>query len=223
MALILVLGTTAAASGIAIHELPGVIMQSLQPVRLSDTDQGITMTVQSASAEDGVFTAYITMTDEQGGKRLAQGVDFYDSYRVNMPYGASTITSGCTPLGYDELSESYGFLVNIQFEDDDGRTIDFSNKKFIFSLRHLFLGQSQTKPVLPLDRNTLPTEPLTQPKYCYGGSHSEGYELPQGFPGGMVDFLQPGTMDVPVADGVTITAGGFRDGKLHLLLRYDIT
>ncbi|MBD5149433.1 MAG: hypothetical protein HDT18_03475 [Oscillibacter sp.] len=222
-ALVLILGTTAAAGGIALHELPAAIIQSLQPVRLSDTDQGITMTVQSASAEDGVFTAYITMTDERGGQRLAQGVDFYDSYRINMPYGASATTSGCTPLGYDEFSESYGFLVNIQVMDDNWRTVDFSNKKFTFSVRQLMLGQNRTKPEVSLDWDDLPNEPHTQQKYCYGGSYSEGYELPQGFPGGMVDFLQPGTMDVPVTDGVTITAGGFLDSRLHLLLRYDNT
>lgn len=219
--LVLILGTTAAANGIALHELPAAIIQSLQPVRLSDADQGITMTVQSAAVEDGVFTAYITMTDERGGDRLAHGVDFYDSYRIGIPYGASVMISGCQPLGYDEFSESYGYLVTIRAKDDAGRAVDFSNKIFTFSARQLMLGQNRTKPEVSLDWDALPTELRTQQKYCYGGSCGEGYELPQGFPGGMVDFLQPGTMDVPVTDGVTITAGGFRDGKLHLLLRYD--
>ena len=219
--LVLILGTTAAASGIALHELPAAILQSLQPVQLSDTDQGITMTVQSASAADGVFTAYITMTDERGGDRLAHGVDFYDSYRIGIPYGASVMISGCQPLGYDEFSGSYGYLVTIRAKDDAGRAVDFSNKKFTFSARQLMLGQNRTKPEVSLDWDALPTAVHTDQKYCFGGSYSEGYELPQGFPGGMVDFLQPGTMDVPVTDGVTITAGGFRDGKLHLLLRYD--
>lgn len=219
--LVLVLGTTAGASGIALHELPAAILQSLQPVQLSDTDQGITMTVQSASVEDGVFAAYITMTDERDGDRLAHGVDFCDSYRIGIPYGASVMMSGCQPLGYDEFSGSYGYLVTIRAKDDSGRAVDFSNRKFTFSARQLMLGQNRTKPELSLDWDTLPTEPHTQQRYCYGGSYSEGYELPQGYPGGMVDFLQPGTMDVPVTDGVTITAGGFRDGKLHLLLHYD--
>ena len=97
--LVLVLGTTAAANGVALHELPAAILQSLQPVQLSDTDQGITMTVQSAAVEDGVFTAYITMTDERDGDRVAHGVDFYDSYRIGIPYGASMMMSGCQPLG----------------------------------------------------------------------------------------------------------------------------
>ena len=219
--LVLILGTTAAANGVALHELPAAILQSLQPVQLSDTSQGVTMTVQSASMEDGVFTAYITMTDERGGERLAHGVDFYDSYRIGIPYGASVMISGCQPLGYDEFSGSYGYLVTIRAKDDSGRAVDFSNRKFTFSARQLMLGQNRTKPEVSLDWSTLPTEPHTQQKYCYGASYSKGYELPQESLGGMVDFLQPGTMDVPITDGVTITAGGFRDEKLHLLLRYD--
>ena len=59
--LALVLGTTAMADGVFSHDIPAAIVQSLTPVRLSDTSQGITMTVQSAGVEDGVFTAYITM------------------------------------------------------------------------------------------------------------------------------------------------------------------
>ena len=89
--LVLALGATAAASGAALHELPAVVLQSLQPVRLSDTDQGITMTVQSATVGNGVFTAYITLTDDEGRSRLEQGADFYDSYRISAPFGASLL------------------------------------------------------------------------------------------------------------------------------------
>lgn len=221
--LILALGTTAMASGIFAHDIPAAIAQSLEPVQLSSTSQGITMTVQSAVVEDGVFSAYITMEDQQDGGRLAQGVDFYDSYRINTPYRASEILSGYQPLGYDEQSGSYGFLIQIQAKDGDGRTLDFSKGKFTFSVRQLMLEQVKSKPELSLDWSTLPAEPPTEPKYCFGGSCLAGYEIPWEHPGGTADFLRPGTMDIPVTDGVTITAGGFLDGKLHLLLRYDNT
>lgn len=219
--LILALGTTAMASGIFNHDIPAAIAQSLEPVQLSSTSQDITMTVQSAVVEDGVFSAYITMEDEQDGGRLAQGVDFYDSYQINTPYRASEVLSGYLPLGYDEQSGSYGFLIQIQAKDGDGRTLDFSKDKFTFSVRQLMLGQMKREPELSLDWSSLPAEVQTEQKYCLGGSHLEGYTMPQRHPDGMVDFLQSGTMDIPVTDGVTITAGGFLDGRLHLLLRYD--
>ena len=117
--LVLALGA-AAAGGAALHELPAVIIQSLQPVRLSDTDKGITMTVQSAAVEDGVFRAYITLTDERGGDRLAQGVGFRDSYRIDAPFSADLLACGCEPLGYDAFSESYGYLVTIGAKDGAG-------------------------------------------------------------------------------------------------------
>ena len=63
--LVLILGTTAMASGIFYHDIPDAIAQSLEPIQLSSSSQGITMTVQSATVEDGMFTAYITMQDEQ--------------------------------------------------------------------------------------------------------------------------------------------------------------
>ncbi len=219
--LVLILGTTAMASGIFYHDIPDAIAQSLEPIQLSSSSQGITMTVQSATVEDGMFTAYITMQDEQDGERLSQGVDFYDSYRISTPYRASEVFSGYRPLGYDEQSGSYGFLVQIQAKDENGRTLDFSKDKFTFSVRQLMLGQTKSEPELSLDWSSLPAEPQTEQKYCPGFSHQEGYEMPQRYPDGTADFLRPGTMDVPVADGVTITAGGFLDGKLHLLLRYD--
>ena len=104
--LALVLGTTAMADGVFSHDIPAAIVQSLTPVRLSDTSQGITMTVQSAGVEDGVFAAYITMQDQRGGGRLARGVGIYDSYRINTPFRSDLVASGCTPLGYDEASQS---------------------------------------------------------------------------------------------------------------------
>ena len=219
--LVLALGATAAASGVFYHDIPSAIAQSLEPVQLSSTSQGITMTVQSAVVENGVFTAYITMEDEQGGGRLDQGVDFYDSYKINTPYRANETLSGYQALGYDGESGSYGFLIQVQAKDEDGRTLDFSKGKLTFSVRQLLLEQTKSEPELTLDWASLPIEPQTEQKYCLGGSHREGYEMPRRNPEGMVDFLQPGTMDIPVAEGVVITAGGFLDGRLHLLLCYS--
>ena len=147
--LALVLGTTAMADGVFSHDIPAAIVQSLTPVRLSDTSQGITMTVQSAGVEDGVFTAYITMQDQRGGGRLARGVGIYDRYRINTPFRSDLVASGCTPLGYDEASQSYGFLVQIRARDGQNHPLDFSNGRFTFSVRQLLLeqerGQATTK------------------------------------------------------------------------------
>lgn len=219
-ALVLALGATAAASGVFYHDIPSAIAQSLEPVQLSSTSQGITMTVQSAVVEDGVFTAYITMEDEQDSGRLTSGVDFYDSYRINTPYRASEVSSFYRSLGYDEVSGTYGFLVQIQSKDDGGRTLDFSGDKFTFSVRQLLLGQVKSEPALTLDWDAVPDDSPTVRKYIFGRNLVEGRDLPLAEDGTAL-ILQPGALDVPVVDGVAITAAGFLDGLFHLQLHFD--
>lgn len=220
--LLLALGTTAMASGIFDHDIPSAIAQSLEPVQLSSTSQGITMAVQSAVVEDGIFTAYITMEDEQEGGRLAQGVDFYDSYRIHTPYRSEVVTSGCQPLGYDEKSGSYGFLVRIQAKDGNGRTLDFSGDKFTFSVRQLLLGQTKGQAVsLRPDWSGVPLSPAGTARYILGGS-GEDFKTYGGWTsGGEALVLQSGGWELPVMEGVSVSAAGFMGEQFHLQLRFD--
>lgn len=222
--LVLALGATAAASGVALHELPAVVLQSLQPVRLSDTDQGITMTVQSATVENGVFTAYITLTDDEGRSRLEQGADFYDSYRISAPFGANLLTCGCEPLGYDAFSESYGYLITIKAKDGEGGAVDFSNKKFTFSARQLLVGQAKGQIVaLRPHWSSVPLFPADTTRYILGGS-GEGFKTYNGWTsGGEALVLQPGGWELRVTEGVSISAAGFVGEQFHLQVRYDGT
>lgn len=223
-ALVLALGATAAASGVALHEFPAAVLQSLQPVRLSDTDQGITMTVQSAAVEDGVFKAYITLADEEDRGRLEQGVDFYDSYQISVPFSASLLTCGCEPLGYDAFSESYGYLITIKAKDGAGGAVDFSNKKFTFSARQLLMGQVRGQIVaFRPDWSSVPIFPADTTRYILGGS-GEGFKSYSGWTsGGEAIVLQPGGWELRVTEGVSISAAGFVGEQFHLQVRYDGT
>ncbi len=220
--LALALGTTAAAGGVFYHDIPAAIAQLLTPVRLSDSSQDIALTVQSASVEDGVFTAYITMRDERDSGRLAQGVDLYDSYRINTPYRTDLVTSGCTPLGYDEASRSYGFLIQIKPRDGRGRSLDFSGDKFTFCVRQLLLGQSKGQAVsLCPDWSTIPLFPANAPRYILGGS-GEGVDAYSGWlSGGEALVLRPGGWELPVTEGVSVSAAGFMEDGLHIQLRFE--
>ena len=217
--LVLVLGTTAAASGVFYHDIPAAIAQSLEPIQLSSTSQGITMTVQSASVEDGVLTAYITMEDLEGD-RLRDGVDLYDSFHINTPYRTAIVISGWRPLGFDEESGTYGHLVTVQPKDSSGKKLNFEGKHFTFSINQLLLGQTKTTPALTMDWSALPETPATVRKYIYGLNHAADEKLPL-FDDGTALLLQPGTVNVPVTDGVTISAAGFLDGKFRLQLQFD--
>ena len=217
--LVLVLGTTAAASGVFYHDIPAAIAQSLEPIQLSSTSQGITMTVQSATVEDGVLTAYITMEDLEED-RLRDGVDLFDSFHINTPYRADTVISGWRPLGFDEESGTYGHLITVQPKDSSGKNLNFDGKHFTFSIRQLLLGRTKTTLALAMDWSVLPETPTTVRKYIFGRSYAEDEKLPL-FDDGTALLLQPGTVNVPVTDGVTISAAGFLDGKFRLQLQFD--
>ena len=219
-AAILVLGTSAMASGVFYHDVPAAIAQRLEPVQLSCTSQDITITVQSATVENGVFRAYITMEDELDSERLAQGVEFYDFYKISTPYRANETISGYQALGYDEESGTYGFLIQVQAKDEDGRKLDLSKDKLTFSVQQLLLEQEETEPEFTLDWDALPDEAPAVRKYIFGRHLVEGRELPLAEDGTAL-ILQPGALNIPAADGAVITAAGFLDGVFHLQLHFD--
>ena len=190
-AAILVLGTSAMASGVFYHDVPAAIAQRLEPVQLSCTSQDITITVQSATVENGVFRAYITMEDELDSERLAQGVEFYDFYKISTPYRANETISGYQALGYDEESGTYGFLIQVQAKDEDGRKLDLSKDKLTFSVQQLLLEQEETEPEFTLDWDALPDEAPAVRKYIFGRHLVEGRELPLAEDGTAL-ILQPG-------------------------------
>lgn len=212
--LALVLGTTAMADGVFSHDIPAAIVQSLTPVRLSDTSQGITMTVQSAGVEDGVFTAYITMQDQRGGGRLARGVGIYDSYRINTPFRSDLVASGCTPLGYDEASQSYGFLVQIRARDGQNHPLDFSNGRFTWQLL-LEQERGQATALRP-DWSGVPLVPVDTAQYILGGSGKDFETYSGWLAGGEALTLQPGGWEMPLIEGVSISAAGFMGDQFHL-------
>ncbi len=220
-AAILVLGTTAAASGVFYHDIPAAIAQSLEPIQLSDTDQGINMTVQSATVEDGVLTAYITMEDLEED-RLRDGADLYDSYRINTPYRADVVLKGWSPLGFDEESGTYGHLITIQSRDNSGAKLNFKGKNFTFSVRQLLLGQKKEQSVtLSPDWSSIPVISPDATYYILGGS-GDAFKSYSGWAsGGEALVLQPGSWEVPVIEGVSISAAGSICGQFHLQLRYD--
>ena len=218
-ALVLLLGGTALAGGIFYHDLPAAIAQRLTPVQRSCTDQGITMTVQSVSAEEGEFTAYITLEDNQGD-RLREGADLFDSYRMGPIFREDVVSLGCEPLGFDQDSGTCGYLITIRPKDSLGRALNFTGRKFTFSIRQLMLGQTKTEAALPMDWSRLPAVPATVRKELSGKSYADGHE-PPAFSDGTALLLQPGTCDVAAAPGVTLTAAGFLDGMLRLQLHFD--
>jgi len=221
LAAVLLSTGAAGAYGYFFHDIPDEVAGSLKPVKLTHTSQDITMTVQYASVEEGTLSAYLTLEDISGEERLAQGVDFYHSYRVNKPAGAEEVLYGYRPLGYDEESHTYGFLVQITPSNQAKDILYFQNQQYTFSIGQLLLAQSEYEPNLQPDWHTLPEEPGVDERTCFGWNDVDHYPLPVRIGAHKAEVLQPGGWGFPVAEGFEITAAGFLDNGLHIQLHYE--
>ncbi len=221
LTLISALMITANATNIGniFHNIAPSVAQALRSVQLSDESQGITMEVQSASVKNGVLTAYILLADENN--QLSQGVDFYNSYRVDTPYHPSEVVSSYQALGYDEESKTFGFLLTIQAKDKKGKNLFFEDQKFTLSVKQLMLGQKKSTPTITPDWSILPAEPAAVRSSIYGWGYVDNYCRKVRLADHTAMVLRPGSCNLPVAEGYTVTAIGFLDNGLHIQMRCD--
>ena len=82
------------------------------------------------------------------------------------------------------------------------------------------LGQTVTETVLPVDWGNLPRDHAAMRRKVNQLGWTDGYK-PAAFEDGTALLLQPGSLDLPAAPGVTLTAAGFLENRLRLQLRFD--
>ena len=140
----------AALGGDFFRSVSAALVQDLTPIRLSDTDQGIVMSVQSVTEKDGAFHVRIALRDELGD-RLREGADLFDVYRSGI---RRAVSLACEPLGFDAKTGSSGLIVVIR----PGDSRDLEGEKFTLSVTQLMLGQTVTETVLPVDWGNLPRD-----------------------------------------------------------------
>lgn len=211
----------ASAYGYFFHKIPDEVAHSLQPINLSHTSQDIIMTVQYASVEQGTLAVYLTLEDISGEDRLAQGVDFYHSYRVWKPDDAEETFYKYRSLGYDEDSHTYGFLVEITPSNESGNALYLQDQVYTLSVGQLLLAQAESEPTLSPDWSTLPAEPDAELRSCNEWGYIDSYRREVRTSDNTAEVLLPGSWELPAADGFTITAAGFLDNGLHIQLRYN--
>jgi len=221
VAVVLLSTGVAGAYGYFFHEIPDEVARFLQPIKLSHTSQDITMTIQYASVEKGTLTMYVTMEDISGKNRLAEGVDFHHSYRIERPEAADSILYCYKSLGYDESSHTYGFLIEIKPTNENGDVLYFQNQQYMLSVGQLLLAQVQTELSLSPDWSTLPMESDSWFRPSNESGYVNSYHRKVYSSDGTVEVLMPGSWGLPVTEGFTITAAGFLDNGFHIQLRYD--
>ena len=203
------------------HKIPEEIALTLIPVKLTHTSQDITMTVQYASVKDGTLSIYFTLEDISDLDRLAEGVKFDRSWEVNEPYSARRIIYKYDSLGYDEESNTYGFLVQITPTNVLGDILYFQDQQYTITINQLLLGQKQEEFVYSPDWSTLPDEPEIYKGKCTSWANVENYKRQSYKVGYNVRMLQAGSWEIPVSDGVMITAAGFMNDGFHIQVRYN--
>ena len=206
------------------HKIPEEIALTLIPVKLTHTSQDITMTVQYASVKDGTLSIYFTLEDISDLDRLAEGVKFNRSWEVNEPYSARSarrIMYKYDSLGYDEESNTYGFLVQITPTNVLGDILYFQDQQYTITINQLLLGQKQEQFVYSPDWSTLPDEPEIYKGKCTSWGNVENYKRKSYKVGYNVRMLQAGSWEIPVSEGVMITAAGFMDDGFHIQVRYN--
>lgn len=217
------------------------ITQALKPVRMSCDDQGIRMEVLSASIHGNEAEVYISMQDLIGD-RIDDTIDLIDSYRINCPFFNQ---ASCHKISYDPNTDTATFLIHVTELDGEksgGKKI--VGDKITFTVRSFLSHKQEYHAEIPLDLSTANLEPPIQSNVNfrgYGGyiekilddndpfaassernslTMEENLAMEEKLP--TLDYLVPSSdgIYVPVS-GITITAIGFIDNRLHIQTYYE--
>ncbi|NLO86811.1 MAG: hypothetical protein GX096_15505 [Clostridiales bacterium] len=246
MVLCVALGITALAASVPavyefLYKISPVTAQFFRPVQRVCEDNGIRMEVVSAFVHEGIAQIYISLQDLTDD-RIDITTDLHNSYEIDVNeadwYGSQENTvyqdettnvyhlydSQISTTNYDEETKTITTLINFELEGEHAfkEDITFRLTKF---LSH---KQNFQDKLIDVDLSTADIAPETRTtKQTSGGftndssiSQSDIYlsgdELPREFV-----TLKPSPNPIPITDGVTLTAMGYIDGKLHIQLLYD--
>lgn len=184
----------------------------LTPVQVSCEDNGIRMEVEAVHVHEDTAEIYLSMQDLTG-ERIDETVDLFDSWSIH-PSGDCSGT--CSLVDFAPESGKAVFLV--QLKQSGGKQLE--GKKFTFRVSEFLTGKQRKEQELTeidLSRMEEKTELQTDAS-CrgYGGMDMEKVEeeMKKG-------FLKPDAdQSFSPADGVTVTAYGWVDGRLRIQVHY---
>ena len=191
--------------------------QRLKPVNLSDTDQGICMTLQDAAVEGNTAIFRLALRDLEGS-RIDETTDLFDSYTIRT---GQDLKGHCQLENYDSETRTAVFLAELQ--SMDGQPLRLG--KVTFSLYKILSGKQETEASWDGSLQDAAKEALWQPSSSVSirGGGGEDYPLLS-----KTDrFLSPQAPFWEPAQGVSLTAIGYADGFLRVqmhyadILRYD--
>lgn len=184
--------------------------QFFKPVQKSDEEKGVKMEVISAYIHDDTAEIYISLQDT-GSNRIDETTDLFDSYRIRTPFDSSGY---CKDVSYDPETKTKTFLVTLK----NNSKHKITGWKVTFSLEKI-LSQKESGTVCLDELNIALAEknPKTVRKKVLGYSNSiENPNRSLYFQA----MESQGIIATPFK-GITITALGYIDNKLHIQVHYS--
>lgn len=201
------------------------LAERLETVGRSCTDQGLTLTVQSATVEGDKMMAYLLVQDDGDSGVMGEYASItWNSYTVLVSKGGNYrlpdvgVGRSLDTLGYDTESSSCGFLLTLQERDDWTHPVLYGDNRFKLSVRRMIVDKTSTSFTPQIDWQALPREPESIsviPAKWWGETAHRDVAA-----NGRLDVLAPGGEPIPAADGYEVSAMGFLEDRLHIQLRH---
>ena len=188
-------------------------VEMLKPVNVSCINEGIEMKVISANVAGSEAYIYISMQDLEGN-RIDDSFDLYDSYNISRSFdGYGT----CEKVDFDKETGIITFLVTVG--SNDGKNI--KNGKITFSVKESLGGKITFKSYIDeIDLKKFVLSSETKQITSRRGAGYDGTEEMKKFVDNLESLVPQGKLASPFP-GITITAIGYVDGKLHIQSLYE--
>lgn len=191
-----------------IYSISPSIARTLKPVEKSCVDNGIQMEVAAAYVHGDTAEIYIAMKDLEGD-RIDETTDLFDSYHISTFYDSC---ANCSFEGYDEETGVATFLITITHMNGE----EFSGDEVTFSVSRFLSHKNKLEGLIPeVDLSVVNSNPETRKDVNIRGA--SGFDEPTN-----ELFLIPEENNIcePIP-GVSVTAIGYVDGRLHVQLYFE--
>ena len=187
-------------------------VEMLKPVNVSCISEGIEMKVVSANVAGNEAYIYISMQDLEGN-RISSSFDLYDSYNIS---GSFDSYGSCEKVDYDEETGIITFLITVG--RNDGKNIN--DGKITFSVKESLGGKITFNNYIDeIDLKKFEFSSETKKITSRRGTGYDGTEEMKKVVDNLESLVPQGEFASPLP-GVTITAIGYVDGKLHIQSLY---
>lgn len=209
---LLALPTAAAVSTTfndALYLISPETAQFFKPVQKCDEDKGVKMEVISAYIHGDTAEIYISLQDT-GSNRIDDTTDLFDSYEIRTPFD---LKGYCEDVSYDPKTKTKTFLVTLK--NNGGQKI--RGMKVSFSVSKILSRKIKGTACLEgINLTFAEKNPQIVQREVIGYTHS----IEQPNKSLYYNSLEPQGIIASPYKGVSVTALGYIDSKLHIQMHY---